>query len=306
MKAQIFWELFKKLKTLLSRLPRRQKILISLLVLALLFSSYFNKLLKPQLKQLFRLKSELAELNQRILSLKAEIPDVEKERVTLEELKRKNKQLRERLTSLEKELPESYRIPQLLGELAKQAQGLALDFSYIKPKATSSVLEDEYARLDIEMQFNAPYLDFRSYLGQLERLSAYLNITDIVIEQMKEGSFASETTVTLVLSTLLNKGSRPSRVLAPESKEEIFLAKEDTSLERNPFVPTSKTVSKYSRRPKYILSGITFAGSKSTAIINNEIYRVGDLLEKKYPIKQILPNMVIISHGRQTEILMLE
>jgi hypothetical protein len=232
------------------------------------------------------------------------MPDIEKERAGLEELKRKNKQLKERLVSLEKELPESYRIPQLLGELAKQTQGLAIDFSYIKPKATSGALEDEYTRLDIEMQFNAPYRDFRSYLVQLEHLSSYLNITDIVVEETKEGSFAGEATATMVLSTLLNKGLPSLGILAPESKEEILLAKD--TLERNPFLPSSKEVSKYSRRSKYVLSGIAFAGSKSTAIINNEVYRVGDLLEKKYSIKQILPNMVIISHGKQTEILMLE
>jgi len=302
---QTIRELFKKIKTRFSRLQKRQKILVSLLIFIILFSLYFNKLLKPQLKQLSRLNSELAELNHQISNLNAQMPDIEKERTDLEELKRKNKQLKERLASLEKELPESYRIPQLLGELAKQTQGLEIDFSYIKPKATSGALEDEYTRFDIEMQFNAPYRDFRSYLGQLEHLSSYLNITDIVVEEMKEGSFAGETTATMVLSTLLNKGLPFLGVLTPESKEETLLAK-DTSLERNPFLPHSLEVSKYSRRSKYVLSGIAFAGSKSTAIINNEVYRVGDLLEKKYPIKQILPNMVIISHGKQAEILMLE
>jgi Tfp pilus assembly protein PilO len=297
-------ELFKKIKTRFSGLEKRQKILVSLLIFTILLSLYFNKLLKPQLKRLSRLNSELVELNQQISNLNAQMPDIEKEKTDLEELKRKNKQLKERLVSLEKELPESYRIPQLLGELAKQTQGLAIDFSYIKPKATSGALEDEYTRFDIEMQFNAPYRDFRSYLVQLEHLSAYLNITDIVVEETKEGSFASETTATMVLSSLLNKGLPSPGVPAGESKEETLLAKD--TLERNPFLPSSKEVSKYLRRSKYVLSGITFAGSKSTAIINNEVYRIGDLLEKKYPIKQILPNMVIISHGKQTEILMLE
>jgi len=301
---QTIRELFKKIKARFSRLQKKQKILVSLLIFTILLSLYFNKLLKPQLKRLSRLNSELTELHRQISNLNAQMPDIEKERAGLEELKRKNKQLKESLVSLEKELPESYRIPQLLGELAKQTQGLAIDFSYIKPKATSGALEDEYTRLDIEMQFNAPYRDFRSYLVQLEHLSSYLNITDIVVEETKEGSFAGEATATMVLSTLLNKGLPSLGILAPESKEEILLAKD--TLERNPFLPSSKEVSKYSRRSKYVLSGIAFAGSKSTAIINNEVYKVGDLLEKKYPIKQILPNMVIISHGKQTEILMLE
>lgn len=303
MRTKFFGESFKKIRTRLSRLPRRQKVLLFLLLLTISFSFYFNKLLKPQFKQASRLKSELAELNQRIINLTTEIPKLGEDKVALEELKRKNKQLQERLTGLEKELPESYRIPQLLGELAKQTQGLEIDFSYIKPKSAAPALEDEYARLDIEMQFNSPYHDFRSYLGKLENLSAYIDITDIVIEELKESSFAGETTATLVLSTLLNKGQVPLMALIPESKAEMLLAKDS---ERNPFLPSSKEVSNYYRRSKYVLSGITSAGQKSTAIINNTVYRVGDLLENKYSIKQILPNMVIISRGRQTEVLMLE
>ena len=126
---QTIRELFKKIKTRFSHLQRRQKILISLFILAILFNLYVNKIFKPQFKQLSRLKSELAELSQPISSLNAQMPDLEKEKADLEELKRKNKQLQERLTSLEKGLPESYRIPKLLGELAKQTQGLLIDFS---------------------------------------------------------------------------------------------------------------------------------------------------------------------------------
>lgn len=297
-------ELFKKIKTAFSRLERRQKILILFFVFALFFSFSFNKLLKPQFKQLVRLKSELAEAERKATGLKMEMPDVAVEKVFLERLKAQSRQLQKYLVGLEKELPQSYHIAQLLGEFAKQAQGAEIDFSYIKPKSSSAALEDEYARLDIEMQLNAPYYDFYGYLGQLERLSAYLNINDIVIEEMKESDFAGKTLVTLILSTLLKKGLLVSESARSEIKEEALLIK-DTPLERNPFLPASKGV-KPSRKSKYVLSGITFAAEKSSAIINNEVYRIGDLLDKKYPVKQILPNMVIISCGRQTEILMLE
>lgn len=298
-------DLFKKIKVAFGRLGKRERVLIVLLILATSLSFYFNKILKPQFKRLSLLKLKLADLDRQIVGLKEEMPALQKEKAVLEELKLKNKQLKERLNNLEKELPNSYRISQLLGELAKQAGGLMIDFSYIKPKAALQASEEEeYARLDIEMQLNAPYKDFSSYLKALEHLSAYLNITDIVIEKMEESVFATEATATLVLSTLLNKRSQVLGPVEPGPKVEILLA--GGVSERNPFVPSTREITSSSKKPKYVLSGITFAGPQSTAIINNAVYKTGDLLDKKYPIKQILPNMVILIYGRQTETLMLE
>jgi len=286
-------EVFKDIKSRISQLGRRQKLLLSLLILSLIFSLYFNKLIKPQVKTINQLRLESAELNQKIMKMELEMSPLEREKAELEELKRNNQQFQKKLAGLEKELPSSYRIYQLLGELAKLTQGLQIEFSYIKPKIKEVLSEEEYVRLDIEMQFCAPYLDLRSYLSKLEELSGYLNITEIVIEEIKEGDFPGETIATLVLSALLSRDSERPLTLALEEK--------DISHKENPFL--SKKISKQS---KYILSGITFAGAKSTAIINNKVYRKGELLDNKYRIEQILPNMVIVSRGRQKEALILE
>lgn len=303
MQVKIPEELTKKIKTWFGRLKRGEKILLSFFIFVILFSFYFNKIIKPQIRNLSNLKSELGGLNRQVFNLKAQLPPLEEERSKLEALKKKNKKMQDRLLHLEKELAGFYRIPELLGKLAKQAEDLEIDFSYIRPKTATATPEGEYLRLDIEMQFSSPYADFQSYLKQLERLSAYLNITDIVIEEIKDSNFAGETTVTLVLSTLLTKDSAETKIVTKEEKEGLSTQKDIS--ERNLFLP-SPGVSGYASKSKYILSGITFSGSKSTAIINNEVYKTGDLLEQKYPIKQILPNMVIIKHGGQAEVLMLE
>ena len=302
-KNQTLKDLFKRIKIYIDRLEKRQKILISLLIFALLFSLYNNKLFKPWLKQLTYLKSELVELEDQALTLKTEMPLVEKERAALNELKIENNQFKNRLSNLEKKLPKFYRIPQLLGELAKQTSGFEIDFSYIKPQATTALAEEEYERLEIEMQFDAPYYDFLGYLAKLERLSLYLTINQITIEETKEANFGGETTVTIVISTLLPKEPPSFKILTQQQKEKILSSKD--TIERNIFVPDSHKIKGYYKYSKYLLSGIAFAGLQSTAIINNEVYKVGDFLDKKWMIKQILPNMVIIKHGSTNEVLTL-
>ncbi len=307
--AKIFLlELFKRIGLYINRLERRQRFLLFCLILTLLFSLYFNKLLKPQIVELRHLKLECSRLDREILDLKMQIPSLDKERLLLREAQEKNKQLNAKIMDLEKELPESYGISKLLGELAKQAGGYNIDFSYIKPKSISTRESkvQEYAHLDIEMQFSAPYYDLRDYLAKLEQLSAFLNTTDIVIEKMREGGFAGETTVTLLLSTLLSRETQGLVSVQPLLTEESTQKRESVFLERIPFLPDSRRIKEHFKNTKYTLSGITFAGLDSTAIIDNELYRVGDSLDGKWVIKQILPNMVIIKRGRQTETLILE
>ena len=305
--VNFFLELFKRIGLYINRLEKRQKFLLSFLILTLLFSLYFNKLLKPQMLKLRHLKLEYSQLEKQVLNLKMQIPSLDKERLLLQDAQKRNKQLQEELTGLEKEVSGSYSITKLLGELARQAGDYNIDFLYIKLKSISKPeMDEEYARLDIEMQFNASYYDFRDYLMRLEGLSVFLNISDIVIEEIKDKGFVGETTVTLLLSTLLSKDAPALVSGQPLFVKENVQKKEGGFLERIPFLPDSSWIKKYFKSTKYTLSGITFADSNSTAIINNELYRVGDVLDGKWVIKKILPNMVIISKGRQTETLVLE
>ncbi|MFH1397735.1 MAG: type 4a pilus biogenesis protein PilO [Candidatus Omnitrophota bacterium] len=302
--AKRLQDFMKQVSVSLNRLDKRTRFLLFFLAFAILFNFYFNKALKPQIKQAARLKSELAGLNKEITELKRKIPSIQEEQKALEDLKKKNQQITNRLFALERELPSSYRISQLLGEFAKQSADLGIDFSFIRPKSRAQSQEEDYTRLEIEMQFDSPYHDFLDYLIRLEQLSAYLSVTDIVIDEMKESSFSGETTVSLVLSTLLKKDA--DYLLAKEQGQKKETVSNDSSSDQNPFLPQRDKTKEGTRRSKYVLTGITYSGQNSTAIINNEIYRVGDQIEGKWAIKQILQNMVIVKHGRTNEILTLE
>ncbi len=302
-----FTGLVAKVRTHTDKLNKRQQLLLALLIATVLSSLFFNRILKPQIKEERRLRNELGQLGRKITALKAQMPAVEKDRIRLDEVKITNKRLKENLQALEKELPESYQISRLLGELAKQAGNSGVDFAYIKPKSLSKAADnDEYSQLDIEMQFTAPYYDFKDYLGRLERLSAFLNVTDIVAEERKEAGAQGDVTVTLVLSTLLNRQRVSGSAAGNLTAVQKGLTLPEEQGERLPFLPSSPEAGKYLAGKNFVLAGITYAKNNPTAIINSRMYRVGDALNNEWTVKQILRDMVIITRGRQAETLTLE
>ena len=294
-------QLADKIKKRINALDKRQKLILALLVFALFFNFYVNKLVKPKFVKMRQLRAEAIRLDSQVDKLKAQIPDLAKEKLLLDEAFRDNRKLKERLTGLEKQLPVYSRIPQLLGVLVKEAQDYEVDLISVKPKGTKA--DQQYSRLDIEMQFNTTYYSLTNYLARLESLSQFLSTTDLVLEEPKEQFFEGGITTTMVLSTILSPSpSMPGNL----TQEPAPLAEvKPIDVERNPFTP-QENVSGYVKKSKYNLSGITYAGESSTAIINNKVYRIGDYLDKKRLIKQILNNMVIIYNGHSTEVLMLQ
>jgi len=174
-----------KLMKQFNRLQKRQRTLVLLLIASILFSIYLNGVYKPQSVVLRRAKKELINVNNRLLRLKSEIPDINKEEDALNATKRELALLQEQLASLESQLPTQRSIPQLLGELVRKASGYSIDFISIRPKTSKK--KKEYPELIIEMKFNSSYSDFANYLNQLESTSRFLEANTVMIEEMKNG-----------------------------------------------------------------------------------------------------------------------
>jgi len=290
-------EIIEKTTKQFNRLQKRQRTLVLFLAAAILFSFYYNAVYKPQSSALARVKTELTNVNNRLVKLKSQIPDIQKEKEALDAAKRNLETLKTQLSSLELQLPTTGRIPQLLGELVRQAQGYSIDFVSIRPKTSKE--KKEYAELIIEMKFNSTYSDFANYLNRLESLSQFLRASDITMEEMKDG-FRAESDVTLNLATLLGETGRTK---PEEQKEPQFAA--PLSIERNPFLSKFRPTQEGAKKEEFQLSGIIASGKIPTAIINNEVYKVGDIIGNK-KVKQILPNMVILTDGRESTVLTLE
>jgi len=291
-------ELIEKTTRQFNRLKTRQRTLVLFLAAAILFSFYYNAIYKPQSSALARVKTELTNVNNRLVKLKSQIPDIQKEKEALNAAKRNLDSLKTQLSSLELQLPTTGRIPQLLGELVRQAQGYSIDFVSIRPKTSKE--KKEYAELSIEMKFNSTYSDFANYLNRLESLSQFLRATDIGMEEMKDG-FRAESDVTLNLTTLLGETGETK----PEELKESPQFAAPLSIERNPFLSKFRPAQEGVKKEEFQLSGIIASGRTPTAIINNEVYKVGDIIGNK-KVKQILSNMVILTDGRKSTVLTLE
>ncbi len=289
-----------KIKRRINALDKRQKTILALLVFALFFNVYVNKLVKPEFVKMRRLRADAIRLDGQVDKLRAQIPDLDKEKVLLDQALRENRKLKDRLQALEKQLPVYSRIPQLLGVLVKEAQDYEVDLISVKPKGTKS--DQQYSRLDIEMQFNTTYYSLTNYLARLESLSQFLSATELVIEEPKDAFFEGGITTSLVLSTILSPAPPSPGNLTQEPAPLKEVA--PISVERDPFAP-KETIAGYTKKSKYSLSGITYSGDNSTAIINGNVYRTGDYIDKKRRVKQILSNMVVVDNGHGTEILML-
>jgi len=77
------------------------------------------------------------------------------------------------------------------------------------------------------------------------------------------------------------------------------------AIKRNPFLSTFKPRKKEVKKEALDVTGIISTGKQPTAIINNEVYKIGDMVGDK-EVKQILPNMVILKIGKKSTVLTLE
>ncbi len=292
-------EIVEKITIKFNRLQKRQKTYIFFFIVAVLLGSYYNLVYKPQSDALREAQTEWENINNRLMKLKSQMPDIEKEKEALDIAKNNLDSLKRQLSFFELQLPTQGSIPQLLGELVRQAQGYSIDFVSIAPK-TNEKNKKEYAQFVVEMKFNSNYSDFTNYLNRLESLSQFLRVTGITIEEMKDG-FQGESNMTLVLETLLGE---ETQIKSKEPKELKFVA--PLIIKRDPFLSNFKPVEAV-KKEEFRLDGI-IAGQQPTAIINDEVYRRGDIIgsKKDKKVKQILPNMVILTDGRENTVLMLQ
>jgi len=278
-------------------LKKREKTLVILLAITVAASGFFNIVYKPHRIALNKMKKELALLKDRATEVKAKIPDIAGEQRFLEEERRLAQVLKEELGSLESKLPQQNRLPQLLGELVTQASGYSIDFISIKPIPVEK--KKVYASVTIEMKFASGYSDLINYLNRLERISQYLSIATVTMEREKEDA-NSRSQVTLTLSTILGEGAGTQETRPKEAS-----LVQPIAIQRDPFVSRSEAQPQDEKKQEHHVTGIISRKERSTAIVDGDAYRIGDVVGDK-KIKEILPDMVVLSNGVEDTILTME
>ena len=318
------------------RLSRRGRMaLMALGLVCLAFWSY-QALYRPQAVKVKKVQGESLALRQQLERMKAELPDLELERQQQAQQTKAIEQLQKELEDLESRLPGASELDQLLEEVTRREKGLQVAFESIRQQLNE---ESEPPVVSFGVGFKTTYEGLVSYLRRLEHLSPFLRITQLEVTQAKaeakeaeveaeekEEAEKEEAEVTegpgglvethLTLATPLRTSAEGGRALAlrqaqgerPEQSRRTLAterrAAEKVSLPRSPFFSRRQLISK--TKPGALkLSGITGHGAAGTAIINDEVVRVGGEVDH-LRVTQILPDRVTLSDGVESYTLMLE
>lgn len=278
------------------RLAPRERIGLAVLAGLILLGWGLQTFYRPYRKTLEKTHVERRALLEQIAASRKVLPNLDEERGRLREAESEIESLEKEIQSVEQRLPGSADLGQLIGELTRQGQGLQLTFESVK----QNLKEDaDHPEAEIDAFFTSSYEDLINYLQRVEHLSPQLRVVRLEVTEPKEGprtKGAVRMTLGVPLKTLKEGGK-----WVFDSKT---LSMERVRFSKNPFGFRNKE-SADKKKEDLKVSGITWRVDGSTAIINDEIVRVGDKIGD-LTVTQIYQDRVVVSDGEEPQTLPLE
>lgn len=278
------------------RLSRKERLGLAILGGLCLFFWGYQSFYRPQAVRLAKVRAEYLALRRQVAAVKTALPDLDQERQQLQRQTEEIDLFRQELESVESRLTTSAELGILLGELTKQGEGLQVTFDSIKQSLKEN---PEHPEVGIEVTFMASYEDLVNYLRRVERISPFLRIARLEVAEPKEGPKTFGKTSLMLVTPL-----RLSHEMGILSQLPQIPLQEKVTLPRSPFTSRKRPADE-TKRQALKVSGITWRGESSTAIINNEVVRRGDKIDH-LTVKQILPDMVILTDGVESQAITLE
>jgi len=278
------------------RLSRREQVGIALVGALGLALWAYQILYRPQLAKLRKGRSEWSAARGQVSAMRAALPNLEQERRELQQQAKDVDRLRQEVAGAERQLISAGDLGHLLGALAKQGEGLQVAFESIKQHEEKTA-ESPQAALDVA--FTSPYEDLVTYLRRVERISPFLRVAWLDVTEPKGGPKAfgaARITLAIPLRASADEGG-PSLDVGTQPVERI-------SLPRSPFTSRQRPREETERR-KLKVTGITWRGEASTAIVNDAVVRVGDKVDD-FTVTRILQDKVILSDGAESYTVPLE
>ncbi len=147
------------------------------------------------------------QLDQRISTLENEIAEGKRIAARLDDLKREYAELSERLEFVEVLLPKEKDIPDFLVLLQDTMDEFNIDFTNFSPQNLAQERDAIYARLPINMTFNANYFETIKFLDRLENFPRIVDVRDLRLNPA--GDDKETVNVTMSMFTyVLRKGTQ--------------------------------------------------------------------------------------------------
>lgn len=151
----------------ISDLTKMQRILLSVLLVALIVGGFVYFLYMPNFEQISKLQKEITEQE-------IKLKETKKNADQYAEYQKKLEEAQVKFNIAAKALPEKNEVPSLLTSISQVGKDAGLEFLLFKPEP--EVLKDFYAELPITMELAGSYHDLGVFFDQLAGMSRIVNI----------------------------------------------------------------------------------------------------------------------------------
>lgn len=270
-------------------LDRDRKFFTGFLGIALCAFLGYRLFWQPALAEHKKAREELRKALEQAGVIRSKFSDIEAEKKEIDRLRQEAEDFLKEIRIEEEGIPSFGSSSNLAGEIAGRAGGLNIDFESLHQTAVKE--RDGYEKLELKMKFSGPYADIVNYLRRIEGISDYLIIHSAEITQSKKDG--AKVLASVGLSIFLGARGAPL-VIKEESPAPV-------ALRRDPFISEKGPEEKDAQ---FKLSGITWAGEDSTAIIDGRVAARGVKIGK-WEVTSISQGAVTLSCDTQSVTLLL-
>lgn len=271
-------------------LKNREKAAVVAVAGLLFLGVYAKAVHQPAAGQIATYKTQIKRSKAQLQDLKTKTPQDVALAQRTKALKEEKLELSERISSLEKKIPSRESLSQLVGEFTRLANEVKLES--VKQKIMK---EQGYEKVVLEVKFYSSYVDAVRYVASLESISPFLKVEEMeILEPKGKNLELGGSPVRLLLSCLLS--DTPA--------DEPLKAAEASSLKLRDILTSSGQPSILMQSAKFNLKGITYNATRPSAIINNDVYVVGDKISG-FTVKEISADTVTLREGSRDHLLTL-
>jgi Tfp pilus assembly protein PilO len=275
----------------LLKLKPRERMAILALGGFLFFGIYAKAVQQPIHKKIALYKTQIKRSQAQLNDLGSKTPQDQKVAGSIDSIAAEAKAQEEQIAALEKQIPSRFNMSQLVGEFTRLASEVKLE------GVKQNIVKDQgYSRIFLEVKFYSNYQDAVKYVASLETMSPFLKVEEMEILEAKGKSVElGGSPVRLLVSCLLSDNPEGGMMKAKTAS---------VSLKRDILSSKEKPVQEL-KESKFYLEGITFDPTTPTAIVNGEVYRIGEELGG-YTVKEIRRDSVLLTDGVNDSVLNLK
>ncbi len=284
----------------LGKFGPREKALTLVFVVVTVWAVGYRNILRPRTVTVRKAKAAYVKLDNELVRLQAERPDVDARRKQFEKVQAQVTDFYHELEHMEEGLLNRQDLDVLLDQVVAERKRLQVQINAVTPlKDEASKGEGRrgreepafYRRLFIQVDAYAPFDDLIAYIKALEGRGPYQHVQGVAVKV--EGQETVRPRALIMLETLLAD--------TPEQKEkrhtEVFAALEQIAARqaKDPFLAKEKPKEEQAA-VGLELTGVFGEGSSRAALINGETYTVGGVIQGKR-IVEIQPDHVVLEQG---------